>query len=76
MNDRISIDPTVCHGKPAIKGTRVLVANVLGALGAGDSVEEILEDYPNITRQDILGAIDFGAQLSRFEEAPYEACVP
>lgn len=38
-------------------------------------METILEDYPTITREDILSAIDFGAQLSRFEETPYEACV-
>ncbi len=73
MNERISITATVCHGQPVIRGTRVLVANILGALGSGDSIEELLEDYPNITREDILAAIDFGAELSRFEEAPYEA---
>jgi len=72
MNDRISINPNVCHGKPVIKGTRVLVGNILGALGSGDTIEEILEDYPNISRQDVLAAIEFGGQLSRFEEAPYE----
>lgn len=75
MNERISIDPKICHGKPVIKGTRVLVANILGSLGSGDTVEMILEDYPNVSRDDVLAAIDFGAQLSRFEEAPYEACV-
>jgi len=72
MNERITIDAKICHGKPVIKYTRVLVANILGALGSGDSIEEILKDYPNITREDILAAIDFGAQLSRFEELPYE----
>lgn len=73
MNERVSIKPDVCHGKPVIKGTRVLVASILGALGSGDSVEEVLEDYPNITREDVCAAMDFGAELSRFEEAPYEA---
>ncbi len=72
MNDRITIDAKICHGKPVIKGTRVLVANILGALGSGNTIEEILQDYPNITREDVLAAIDFGAQLSRFEELPYE----
>ena len=73
MNQHISISPEICHGKPVIRGTRVLVANVLGALGAGDSFDAVLEDYPNLTREDILAAIDFGAELSRFEEIPYEA---
>jgi uncharacterized protein (DUF433 family) len=74
MNKRISIDQNVCHGKPVIKGTRVLVSNILGALGSGETLEEILEDYPNISREDVLAALDFASQLSRFEEAPYEAC--
>ncbi len=73
MNDRIIIDAKICHGKPVIKGTRVLVANILGALGSGDSIDEVLNDYPNITREDVLAAIGFGAQLSNFEELPYEA---
>ncbi len=73
MNQRIAIRPDICHGKPVIKGTRVLVSNILGALGSGDSIERILEDYPNISREDILAAIEFGAELARFEETPYEA---
>ncbi len=76
MNERISIDPNICHGRPVIKGTRVLVANLLGALGSGDSMEQVLADYPNISRQDVLAAIDFGGELSRFEESPYEAALP
>lgn len=74
MNNRISINPNVCHGKPVIKGTRVLVGNILGALGSGDSIEEVLEDYPNISREDVLAAMDFGGELSRFEEDSYEPC--
>jgi len=74
MNERISITPNICHGKPVIKGTRVLVGNILGALGSGDTIDEIIGDYPNISKEDVLAAIDFGGQLSRFEEAPYEVC--
>ena len=71
MNQKISNNLNVYHGKPVIKGTRVLIGNILGALGSGDSVEDVLEDYPNITRQDVLAAMEFGGELSRFEEAPY-----
>lgn len=74
MNEHISIDPNVCHGQPVIRGTRVLVCNILGALGSGDTVEVVLGDYPGISKEDVLAAIDFGGQLSRFEEAPYEVC--
>ena len=72
MKDRISISPNVCHGKPVIKGTRVLVGNILGALSAGETFEEILEDYPNISREDILAALEFGSHLCNFETHSYE----
>ena len=72
MNDRISINPNVCHGKPVIKGTRVLVSIILGALAGGDTIDQILEDYPNITREDIFAALQFGSDLSNFETIEYE----
>ena len=75
MNDRIQIDPNICHGKPVICGTRVLVATLLGALGAGNSIEEVLDDYPNITHKDIQAAFAFAGELSRFEEAVYEVAL-
>ncbi len=57
MNSRIEINPAICHGKPVVRGTRVLVSTVLGALGAGDSIETILEGYPNISREDIQAVL-------------------
>ena len=72
MNARIEINPKICHGKPVIKGTRVLVSNILGALGSGDTIEDILEDYPNITRDDVYAALSFGSELANFEESAYE----
>ncbi len=71
MNGRISISPDVCHGKPVIRGTRVLVSTILGALGGGDSIEVVLEDYPHITREDVEAALAFAGELSQFEELPY-----
>lgn len=73
MNPRVQIDPNICHGKPVIRGTRVLVSTILGALSGGDSVETVLEDYPNITRQDVAAALEFGSQLSDYQESAYEA---
>lgn len=75
MNDRISIHPNVCHGKPVIKGTRVMVSVILGALAGGDTIEQVLEDYPNITREDVLAALQFGSELSNFETKAYETAV-
>ncbi len=75
MIDKIVINPNICHGKPTIQGTRVLVSNILGALGAGQTIEDILEDYPNISHQHILAALSFGAELAQFEESAYETQV-
>jgi len=72
MNKRISINPNVCHGKPVIKGTRVLVSNILGSLASGESIDEILEDYPNISKKDISAALEFGSELSTFETYSYK----
>ena len=73
MNPRLTIDPNICHGKPVIRGTRVLVSTILGALGAGDSTKEILEDYPNITSEDIAAALEFASRLSDYQTSAYEA---
>ena len=71
MNSRISINPAVCHGKPVIAGTRVLVSTLLGALSGGDTIEMLLEDYPNVTRDDIHAALEFASQLSDYQLADY-----
>ena len=71
MNERIEINPNVCHGRPVIRGTRVLVSQILGALSGGDSIEAVLEDYPNITSEDVSAVFDFAGSLARFEDTPY-----
>ena len=73
MSSRIEINPNVCHGKPVIRGTRVLVATLLGALAGGDTIDMLLEDYPNITREDIAAALHFASELTTFQETPYDA---
>ena len=72
MFERILVDPQICHGKPVIKGTRVLVSAILGYLANGSSVEQVIEDYPQINKEDILEAISFGSYLSNFESFPYD----
>ena len=71
MSDRISIDPAVQHGKPVIRGTRVLVANILGSLAVGQSRAEILADYPPITEADIDAALKYATQMAQFESFDY-----
>ena len=73
MNPRIEINPKVCHGKPVIRGTRVLVSTLLGALGGGDSKDIVLEDYPNISAEDIAAALEFAGRLSDYQVSDYEA---
>ena len=63
MQDRIVSDPDVCSGKPVIRGTRVMVRNILSALGGGESREAILRSYPSLTSQDIEAAIHYAIGL-------------
>jgi uncharacterized protein (DUF433 family) len=67
LSDRISLDPAICHGKPVVRGTRVLVANVVGAIAAGQSHEEILQDYPSIQELDIRACLEFAGSLTAME---------
>ncbi len=62
--DRISIHPDVCFGKPCIKGHRIWVSLVLDML-TEMSLEEILEDYPQLEREDIYACIAYGSEMSR-----------
>jgi uncharacterized protein (DUF433 family) len=55
--ERIEINPDICNGKPVIKGTRITVQTILEFLGAGDSIEEVLEGYPSLTRDDVLATL-------------------
>jgi len=59
--DRISIDPEVVHGRPAIRGTRMRVTDVLSLLAAGADEAEILEDYPYLTSEDIRACLAYAA---------------
>jgi len=63
--DYITVDPEVCHGQACFKGTRVLVSVVLDNLAAGIEAEEILGDYPSLTREAIQAALAFRTRLCR-----------
>lgn len=66
--DRIVATPDTLVGKPRIKGTRISTELIVGWLANGWSFEQILESYPNITREDILAALAFAAEMLREEE--------
>lgn len=59
--DRISIDPEIVHGRPAVRGTRMRVADVLSLLAAGATENEILEDYPYFAADDIKACLAYAA---------------
>lgn len=62
---RISANPNVCFGKPCIKGTRIWVSLILDFLASGSTMEEILDNYPQLTKEDIFACIAYGAAMSR-----------
>jgi uncharacterized protein (DUF433 family) len=61
---RITIDPEICHGKPSIRGLRYPVSMILQLLGSGMSTEEVLEDYEDLSRDDILACLLYASRLT------------
>ena len=72
--ERISVDPRVCFGKPCIRGHRIWVSLVLDLLAAGLSIEGVLEEYSQLSREDVLACVAYGAEMSRerFVDVPLE----
>ena len=69
--ERIEIDPLIMMGKPVIRGTRITVELILGKLAEGTSENELLEDYPHVTREDIRAAVAYGAASVAHEEVVF-----
>ena len=63
--DRITIDPNICHGKPTIRGLRYPVETILELLSSGMTVDQILDDYEDLEREDIFAALAFATRLSQ-----------
>jgi uncharacterized protein (DUF433 family) len=70
--ERISIDPKVCHGRPCIRGTRIMVWQIVSFLAAGDSIEDILGEYPQITREDVQACLAYAAETTKERVLPIE----
>ncbi|MCX8494352.1 MAG: DUF433 domain-containing protein [Chthoniobacterales bacterium] len=60
--DRITIDPEICHGKPVVRSLRYPVESLLEYLAGGDSVEDVLKEFPDLEPEDILACIEFAAR--------------
>jgi uncharacterized protein (DUF433 family) len=69
--ERISINPKICHGKPCIKGTRVMVSVILDNLAEGETYESIMDGY-RVAREDIQASLAFAADLAADRHIPLE----
>jgi uncharacterized protein (DUF433 family) len=67
LSERITMEPEICHGKPTVRGLRYTVESILELLSSGMAIEEILSDYEDLERDDILAALDFASQLSQIK---------
>ena len=65
--ERITTDPNICHGKPCIRGLRYPVEMILELLSSGMTIEEILADYEDLEREDILAVLSFATRLSQIK---------
>jgi uncharacterized protein (DUF433 family) len=63
MEERMVIDPAICNGRPTIRGTRITAQAVREFLGAGDSIAAVLEEYPALTRDDVLACLQYSSRL-------------
>ncbi|HEU0010237.1 MAG TPA: DUF433 domain-containing protein [Verrucomicrobiae bacterium] len=63
MSERVVVNPDVCNGKPVVRGTRITVQTVLEFLAAGDSAEDVLEEYPSLTREDVQACLDYASKV-------------
>ncbi len=63
--NHITVDPSVCHGKACIKGTRIMVSVILDNLAAGLSTDEIIQSYPSLDKESVQAAITYAADLTR-----------
>jgi len=73
MDPRITVDPSICHGKPCIRGMRYPVENILEWLAAGMTIDEILDDYEDLEREDILSALAFAARMTHVKRLENDA---
>ena len=77
LTERITIDPAICHGKPTIRGLRYTVETILELLSSGMEIHEILADYEDLERDDILAALDYARRLSQINRIePFRHEVP
>jgi len=70
--ERISIDPNICHGQACVRGTRIPVHQIVRMLANGDTVEDLLAEYPSLTREAIMACLDYAAELAEEQVTPIQ----
>ena len=70
--ERITIHPEICHGKPTIRNTRMMVESVLEYLAAGDGFDYILTAFPDLEKEDILACIAYANQIIKFKDISFK----
>jgi len=68
IEDWITVDASVCHGKPIIRGTRIMVSNILSLLAGGYTIAQIVDYYPELSQEAIKGALEYAIQVVGEEE--------
>jgi uncharacterized protein (DUF433 family) len=70
---RITVNPAICHGKPIIRNTRYMVESILEYLSAGDSIEELLKEFQDLEREDILACIAYATEVIKYRNIKFIA---
>lgn len=76
MNERITTDPNICHGQACVKGTRIPVHQIVRMLANGDTVEDLLREYPSLAQEDVFACLDYAASLAEEEISPIADATP
>jgi uncharacterized protein (DUF433 family) len=69
LRSRITVDPRICHGKPVIRGLRYPVESMLEYLAAGDTIDDVLAEFPDLVREDLLACIEFANRSLKLKSA-------
>lgn len=69
---RIVANPAICHGNPVVRGTRIMVWLILEFMANGDSIDEVLAAYPDLTREDVLACLSYASKAARERIVPVE----
>jgi uncharacterized protein (DUF433 family) len=75
MSERITVDPDICNGRPVVRGTRISVQTVLEFLAAGDKVEDVIDEYPSLSSEDVYACLDYASRLmgNQYSVVPLKA---